>query len=189
MNKPLVYELVDKNNEILNRVVEKFDFNNAPINPSELAYNLAETMLTHGGIGLAANQCGLPYRAFVIKSNPILACFNPIIVDDNSEKVALEEGCLTIKGYIVKITRPKLVKVRYTQPDGQTLTRVFDGMTARIFQHELDHLNGIMFQKRATYYHRDQADRAYKKYAREQTKSLNNKKIEERKVAQETKWW
>lgn len=146
----MIYDLVDKNDEMLHKAVEKFNFANPPIDPSELANNLAETMLYNNGMGLAANQCGLPYRAFVIKSNPILACFNPIIVDDNSEAITLEEGCLTIKGYIIKITRPKLVKVRYTQPDGQVITRVFDGLTARIFQHEMMHLEGKTFKDFAT---------------------------------------
>jgi peptide deformylase len=162
----MIYDLVKKDNPVLHTAVPKWDFNNMPMDPSELSRNLAETMLTRDGIGLAANQCGLTYRVFVMKSAPIFACFNPMIVDDNSEKIYLEEGCLTYPKYFVKIERPKLVKVRFTQPDGEVITRVFDGITARVFQHELDHLNGEIFFKRATLHHRNIADRAFKKFSR-----------------------
>jgi peptide deformylase len=120
-------------------------------------------MLHHNGIGLAANQVGLPYRVFVIKSNPILACFNPKIVSITGEEVDLEEGCLTFPNYYVKIRRPKMIRVRYTYPNGNTVTEIYDGITARIFQHELDHLNGVLFTSRATLYHRERAERNAKR--------------------------
>jgi peptide deformylase len=123
-------------------------------------------MLHHNGMGLAANQVGLPYRVFVIKANPILACFNPRIVSQTGEEIDLEEGCLTFPNYYVKIRRPKQIRVRYTYPNGETVTQIYDGMTARIFQHELDHLDGILFQSRATLFHKEQADRRAKRSAK-----------------------
>lgn len=159
----LKYNLVIKTDPILKLKTEKFDFNNPPIDPVQLVLDLAQTMMYYNGIGLAAPQCGLPYRVFLIKSNPIIVCFNPHIIDIGEENISLEEGCLTFPGYFLKIKRPKIIKVRYTQPNGEVITKIFDGMTARVFQHELDHLNGILFQTHATLYHREQAERKMKR--------------------------
>ena len=86
----LVRPLVDKNNDILYQKTERFDFTNPPIDPSELAHILAQTMIVNNGIGLAAPQVGLPYRSFVMGGNPIFCCFNPVIVDTSSVQIYLE---------------------------------------------------------------------------------------------------
>jgi peptide deformylase len=75
----------------------------------------------------------------------------------------MEEGCLSHPGLFVKIKRPRRIKVRYTEPNGHTTTRVFDGITARVFQHELDHLNGVNYQQRANKLHLEQARKKKKK--------------------------
>jgi peptide deformylase len=142
------YDLVDKSDLILRKKVARFDFANPPADPSEIAYRLAKTMLTHNGLGLAANQCGLPYRVFVIKASPILCCFNPLVVDASTKTEDLDEGCLTFPGLSVKVKRPSMIKVRYTQPNGEVVNQKYIGMTARIFQHEIDHLDGIVFTQR-----------------------------------------
>lgn len=149
--------------EILHTPTEKFDFQNPPTDPVALSDTLARAVIEHNGLGLAANQLGLPYRVFVIKSNPVIAVFNPIIVDTSSERVYLEEGCLSYPGLAVKVKRPKKIKVRYTQPNGEVVTKVFEGLTARIFQHEIDHLDGIAHIDRATSFHREQAVKNVKK--------------------------
>lgn len=141
----LVCDLVDRYNPVLKQKTERFSFSNPPIDPSELAHRLTQTMLKNGGIGLAAPQIGLPYRAFSMRTSPILVCFNPLIVDSSSEQIVLEEGCLTFPNLVLKIKRPTIIKVRYTLPNGETKTDKFVGMTARIFQHELDHLDGVLF--------------------------------------------
>lgn len=158
-----VRSLVNNTDQILYTKTERFDFSNPPIDPSELAHILAQTMIANNGIGLAAPQIGLPYRAFVLTGKPILCCFNPIIVDTSSEQIYLEEGCLSFPGLIVKIKRPKMIRARYTMPNGETVTNKFIGMTARTFQHELDHLNGIVFTRRANSYHLEQAKKKRRK--------------------------
>ena len=159
----MIRELVDCNDPILKQKTENFDFKNPPINPVELYIDLAETMRENEGLGLAAPQVGLPYRAFVMRAENIIGVFNPKIVDISSEMVYLEEGCLSYPNLWVKVKRPKKIKVRYTNPDGQTETRVFDGMSARVFQHEFDHLEGIVHLKRANRYHLEQAKKLAKK--------------------------
>lgn len=130
------------------QVIPKFDFANPSVDPIQHADDLAQTMLAENGLGLASNQAGIPVRAFAIKAEHIIVAFNPIIVDSSDEMVYLEEGCLSFPNLIFKIKRPQSVKVRYTEPNGNTLTTTFGGMTARVFQHELDHLDGIIFHTR-----------------------------------------
>lgn len=162
----MIHQLVDCNDPILRQELEPFDFSNPPVDPLDLATDLAETMLANGGVGLAANQCGLPYRMFIMNADELIPCFNPRIVDYSEETVVLEEGCLTNPGLFVKVKRPRRIKVRYTEPNGQTTTKIFDGMTARVFQHELDHLNGIVYTQRASKIHLEQARKAAKKAQR-----------------------
>lgn len=142
-------ELVDATSPILHRKVEPFNFANPPCDPVLLANQLIHTMNHYNGIGLSANQCGLPYRVFVMRSNPTKVCFNPKIIDTTSDNISLDEGCLSYPHLFVKIKRPSLIKVRYTDAHGVTHTEKFIGMTARCFLHEMDHLEGINFTRRA----------------------------------------
>lgn len=147
----------------LHQKTENFDFENPPTDPSQLAIDLAETMIMNNGLGLSSNQIGLEHRVFVMTGSPILACFNPKIVDQSKEEVLLEEGCLSYPGLFIKIKRPRRIKVRYTQPDGEVVTKTFADLTARVFQHEMDHLDGIDFRSRANKYHLNQALKNQKK--------------------------
>lgn len=151
--------------------LEKFDFKNPPVDPIRFVDSLAQTMLANDGIGLAANQAGFQHRVFLIKAEQIIACYNPMIVDSSPETVIMEEGCLSFPNLIVKVKRPKGVKVRYTEPNGNVQTRTFHGMTARIFQHELDHLDGITMMQRATGLERDRARKLKKKIERQQKRA------------------
>ena len=151
-------KLVNHNDPILTRVCESFDFSNPPFNPIEFAQELVKHMYDWNGLGLAANQVGLPYRIFAMRGSPEnFVCFNPRIVDRTTEEVALEEGCLSYPGLLVKIKRPKSIKVRFAMANGEVRTDTFTGMTARIFQHELGHLDGEIFYNKASRYHRDKA--------------------------------
>jgi len=115
-------------------------------------------MYENNGIGLAANQVGVPYRVFAMRGSPEnFVCFNPRVVQPSESLISLEEGCLTFPGLTVKIKRPQHIRVRFQTPNGDTLTKQFTGMTARIFQHEIDHLDGIVFYNRANRVHRDTA--------------------------------
>jgi peptide deformylase len=159
----MIHELVDKHHPILKTELEKFDFQNPPTDPIQLAHDLAETMLDKGGVGIAANQIGLPYRAFAMLAEQIIVCFNPILLSASDDSIVLEEGCLSQPNLFVKIKRPQHIRVRYTEPNGNVITEKFGGMTARIFQHELDHLNGMLYTKRANKIHLDQARKNAKK--------------------------
>jgi len=159
-----ILTLVDQTHPILRQKMEEFDFANPPTDPIQLAKDLTETMIQNKGIGLAANQCGLPYRVFVLTGETVLACFNPRIVSASDEVVALNEGCLTYPGVVVKIKRPQIIRVRFTMPNGQTTTVKFDGLSSRCFQHELDHLNGIVHLSKVNQYHKNKALKSKKIY-------------------------
>ena len=163
----MVLELVEPDHPLLRTKLERFDFNNPPTDPLQLANDLIETMVHNKGIGLSANQCGLPYRVFVLWSNPTKIMFNPVVADVSTEEVALEEGCLTYPNLFVKIKRPKLVRVRYLDPYGEAHTDKFTGISARCVLHEIDHLNGDNFLMKANKFHLDQAMRKRKKQKRQ----------------------
>jgi peptide deformylase len=131
--------------ESLRKPCIKFDFKNPPEDPIELAHDLAQSMIQYNGIGLAANQVGLPYRVFALKTQPIIVAFNPIIVDTSTEIVMMEEACLSWPGIVFNIKRPKSIRMRYTEPNGNVETKKFTGITARTVQHEIDHLDGHIF--------------------------------------------
>ena len=163
-----VLKLVPSNDPILYTKLENFNFQNPPCDPVELANNLIETMNHHNGLGLSANQCGLPYRVFVMRSNPTVVCFNPRIIDTISEQISLEEGCLSHPFLYVKIKRPSVIKTRFTDHLGTTKTEKFIGMTARCFLHEYDHLEGINFLRRANPVSVERAKRQQTKLLRKQ---------------------
>jgi peptide deformylase len=144
-----VLKLVESNHPILHQRVQEFDFKNPPVHPIELANQLITTMNHHNGMGLSANQCGLPYRVFVMRAEPVKVCFNPKILITSEEIVALEEGCLSYPFLFVKIKRPIHIRVRYTDAFGEVHTERFIGMTARCFLHEYDHLEGFNYLTRA----------------------------------------
>lgn len=170
----MILELVEPNHPILKQALPKFDFSNPPEDPIEIAANLGDTMLANNGLGLAANQVGLSYRVFVMKATPLpIVCYNPIIVDQSTETVLLEEGCLSHPNLFVKIKRPKKIKVRYAEPNGNVVTQIFDGMTARVFQHELDHLDGVCHINRANRFHLEQARKNAKKGKHKRVKALS----------------
>lgn len=152
--------LASKNDPILRTKLARFNFSDQELNSFQIADTLAKAMMTYGGVGLAANQLGLPHRAFVISAQPIICCFNPLLVDHGVETTSLEEGCLTYPGFLVKVKRWNAIKVRYAEPNGNVVTTKFSGMTARVFQHELEHVDGQHFARNCS---RLDLERAIKK--------------------------
>ena len=142
---------------ILTKPCEDFDFNNPIMDPIELSKDLADTTIANKGLGLAANQIGLQTRVLTIMTNPVIVMFNPTIVDFSSDKNALEEGCLSFPGVIVKVNRSSSIRIRYKQPNSEVVTQKFSGMTAREIQKLVDYLNGKLFYNRVHPYHREKS--------------------------------
>lgn len=145
-----VLPLVAETDPILDAIMPVFDFSNPPTDPVFLASQLVETCIYHKGLGLSANQCGLRYRVFVMGAgNDYVAHFNPKIVSVSEEKVHMEEGCLSYPLLFIHITRPESITVEYQDFNGETKKAIYSGITARCFQHELDHMNGVRYTSKA----------------------------------------
>jgi peptide deformylase len=132
----------------------------------ELSEEMFSLMRKYGGIGLSANQVGLPFNVFVMGDHPQLenglkmTCFNPMIISASEEKVTMKEGCLTFPFVFLSITRPRKVVVKYEDENGELQEGHLDGMMSRIFQHEYDHMLGRVFTEYAS---KMKLDMAYKK--------------------------
>lgn len=117
----------------------------------KLAEDMAETMYAAPGIGLAANQIGVLKRVIVMDcaredEEPALwTMFNPEIIGKSEEISKMEEGCLSIPGHNAEVRRPAEVQVRYRDSNGQTQEMQAAGLLAACVQHEIDHLNGVLF--------------------------------------------
>jgi peptide deformylase len=133
-------KLVDSNDLILNQPCEKFNFLKPQVDLTELADNMVRAMYDNYGMGLSANQVGVPLQIFVMAAQQPILVINPRILLDSSEQIELEEGCLTFPGDLVKVKRPIWIKARYHLPNGIAQTFKFEGITARVFQHEYDHI-------------------------------------------------
>jgi len=124
------------------------------LTPQELLRNLKGTMAATGGIGLSANQCGIPVRAFVMYTNlderNVEIFFNPKITYESEETDMYTEGCLTYPFLFLNLRRPRLVEFTFMDIDGNERKGKFSGLTARIFQHEYDHMEGKNFTQLAS---------------------------------------
>lgn len=117
-------------------------------NPSMtmLTKRLKMTMKLYSGLGLSANQCAIRERVFVIGTDQFqMACINPKVLAVSEELVKDTEGCLSFPAFFINFPRPKWVEVEFTDENGETKQVKLDGLTARCFLHELDHLNGVKF--------------------------------------------
>ena len=138
-----VFQLVSESHPALKKVLPEFDFKNPPVNPNTFASSLVETCKANNGLGLSANQCGFEHRVFVMGSGEnYVAFFNPKIVNVSEQKSKLEEGCLSFKGLFLNIERPSEIEVEYQDFNGEEKTAQFTGLTARVIQHEYDHIEG-----------------------------------------------
>ena len=147
------YNLVAANDEILNTPLENFDMKNPPVDPEELAKELVGHMRHFGGIGLCANQLGLPYKVFTMEGDPAFVCFNPRITAHAGDEVLLEEGCLSYPGIVVNKKRKSNVTMLYQTLDNPVqkaikLTKLANSDLPHIIQHEVDHLNGVCIRSR-----------------------------------------
>ena len=139
--------LFDENHPMLLQRIPEYDVTRLP-NPvlGKLIKRLKMTMKLHGGIGLSANQCGIFERVFVLGANDaIWACINPKIVNASPDLIRDKEGCLSFPGLALGVERHSWVEAEFINEECKVVQMRFEGLTARCFQHELDHMNGIKF--------------------------------------------
>lgn len=121
--------------------------------------SMVQTMRQAQGVGLAANQVGIDLRAIVLECKasgrypkaprfPLQSYVNPRIVKRSKEMVTDWEGCLSIPGYRGRVPRYAWITIEATRPDGRPVRRRVTGFEARVFQHEIDHINGFVYVDR-----------------------------------------
>lgn len=143
----------------------------------KLADDMLETMYDAPGIGLAAIQIGEPLRMLVIDlakegEPPAPHVFiNPDVLESGSERSVYEEGCLSIPDYYAEVERSATVRVRYLDRDGRLQEIEADGLMATCLQHEIDHLNGVLFIDHISKLKRDMVVKKFKKLARDKAPS------------------
>ncbi len=132
----------------------------------KLIDDMFETMYNASGVGLAAPQVDRSLRLFVIDPAPFAewdelgetdkksllnakkVFINPLIINEEGEEWTFEEGCLSIPAIHEKVNRKPVITMEYTDREGNRLTETFDGLIARVIQHEYDHVEGILFTDR-----------------------------------------
>jgi peptide deformylase len=137
-----------------------------------LAADMLETMYDAPGVGLAAIQVGVPLRVVTIdvskdenERHPMVL-INPEITWTSEEKRVYEEGCLSIPEYYEEVERPDRIRFRYMNLDGAIVEQEADGLMATCVQHEIDHLNGVLFIDYLSKLKRDRVMTKFKKAAK-----------------------
>lgn len=148
----MIYPIVAYGDPVLKKRakdIEK-DYKDLP----KLIEDMFETMYEAHGVGLAAPQIGLSLRLFVIDGEPLdeenLKGFkkvfvNPVILEEHGDVWGFEEGCLSIPGIRSEVIRPPRLKIEYYDEHWNKKVEEFEGLEARIIQHEYDHIEGILF--------------------------------------------
>ncbi len=144
--------------EILRERAKEIDVNDASLKEEikTLVANMWETMTKADGVGLAAPQVGRSIRLVIVdgtlmgEDDPTLkdfkrAMINPVVIEESSEKAEYSEGCLSIPEIHASVIRPKTIKVSYYDTDFVKIEETFDNFACRMVQHEMDHLDGILF--------------------------------------------
>jgi peptide deformylase len=143
-----------------------------------LARDMLETMYEAPGIGLAAIQIGVPKRLVVIdlakdgEEKRPMVLVNPEITWASDERRAYEEGCLSIPDYYEEVERPERVRFRYRDLDGKTVEADADGVLATCVQHEIDHLNGVLFIDYLSKLKRDRVIKKFQKAAKRESEGV-----------------
>ena len=165
-----IWTLLDQQQEkFLRRKTARFDFAKWPkAEIRNLIAKMRRVMKKANGIGLSANQIGLDLNVFVAQvENKFYAVFNPKITRKSENKIFLEEGCLSVPETYGPVARPERITMEGEDANGKKIKIKCWGLLARVFQHETDHLNGILFI--------DKAKELYKIIPKEESENKKNK--------------
>jgi peptide deformylase len=149
----MIYPIVAYGDPVLKKVAQDIDRNDGAIDLKKLIADMYETMYSANGVGLAAPQIGLSLRLFVIDADKMdddiqgmkKVFVNPKIVSETGDKWAFEEGCLSIPNIREDVYRQPTIRIQYFDENWNEFDEEYDGMTARVIQHEYDHIEGILF--------------------------------------------
>ncbi len=162
-----IITLPDPKLRLVSKPIERFD-----ADLSRLIDDMFETMYDAPGVGLAAIQLAEPIRLLVVDAAPKdgpsepLALINPEILWSSDERRVYEEGCLSIPEYYEEVERPASVRVKYVDRAGKPQEQLAEGLLSTVLQHEIDHLNGVLFIDYLSKLKRDRVIKKFVKIAR-----------------------
>lgn len=162
----MIWTINNKDQEkFLRRKVSSFDFSKySKKEIREIIKDMRIEMTKAIGLGLSANQTGLDMRLFIAKAGgKQYAVFNPSITKFSKETIIMEEGCLSVPEIYGPVERPEKVTLEGFDSNGKKIKIKAWGLLARIFQHETDHLNGILFIDKAKCLHKYELHKQDKK--------------------------
>ena len=148
-------------NPVLRHILDKTDISQN-LEWDKISALMHRTMLSANGIGLAANQVNVGLRMFVM-NNDAKTFINPEIIEQSDEVQTQEEGCLSFPNLFFTVTRPKSILVSWIDEKLQTQVDRFEGIWAQCIQHEIDHLNGVLFVDHASKFKLNRAREKQKK--------------------------
>lgn len=146
----MILDLVTEKSEILYKEAKDINLVTPQINIHEVAANLLETMNAYDGLGLAAPQVGIPYKIFVMGLETEEVVINPKIIEASEVHSLQKEGCLSFPNLVLNVKRPDQIKVSYINLSGEQTIKALDGLAARCFNHEYDHIFGITIKDRVS---------------------------------------
>jgi peptide deformylase len=148
----MIYPIVAYGDPVLKKKAK--DLEKGKVDLPKLLEDMYETMYEAHGVGLAAPQIGLSIRVFVVDGEPLdednlkgfkKAFINPQILKEEGDEWPFEEGCLSIPGIRSEVYRCEKLKIKYFDENWEQHTEEYDGLKARIIQHEYDHIEGVLF--------------------------------------------
>ena len=161
-------------------------FNFEEVDAEMLTNVMFDRMTEMGGVALSGPQVGLNMSMFVMGINDAkIEVFNPTIISSSTETDLMNEGSLTYPGVLVIVKRPVSVVVKYYNKKGEQQQNEFHGLTARIFQHAYDHLNGITIKEKVSDLKWKLAEKRLSNYKQKLVKKYTQKKLLEIKKAME----
>lgn len=153
----MIYPIVVYGDPVLKKRAE--DIEKGSIDVKQLSDDMFETMYNASGVGLAGPQIGKGFRIFVLDGEPMddenlkgfkKVFINPEILEEEGEEWAFEEGCLSIPGIRAEVYRPEKLRIHYYDENWNEFEEEYEGMAARIIQHEYDHIEGVLFTDHLT---------------------------------------
>jgi len=141
-------DLLPEDHPVLHQEPLTWIFDPPQADPKLMYDIMLENMVYHHGLGLSANQIGMPVKVFAMRideSDNAIVCFNPEILEESEEMVTMEEGCLSFPLLYLKKRRPEKLTIKYQNVDGDFIETKFEGLAARVFHHEMDHMKGKTF--------------------------------------------
>ena len=145
--------LVLEDDPILKKRGQPFDFDNPQEDPEKLKEELLGAMVKYEGLGLSACQIGIDLKVFVMRFNgDAICCFNPRINDYSAETSYMREGCLTFPGLFFAVERAYEINCTFADFKGEVVSGSLEGISAKVFQHEYDHMLGKLYLEYASDY-------------------------------------